>query len=268
MGHLSGYSGSVKLVLKTLLVALLLSLISVLPAFGQSAWLSSYLNENNKRFEESVQLQLRDFRLLKTVRNFDERFNDNRPIEIKTEPVGAIATLHDISTGEPLEVCETPCSLHVNQVSEYLLVIYKLSHEPVIFPIAYGDDVGNVWLGADYMEIERKHFTCRLEFMAREKTDSDAEVCLRTPPIMPANAQKSGHCKVAFDVSKEGRPENIKTTYCTEEHFSAPSIQSVHWWFYHPKVERGSAVQRPGVGTTIRYRLTDESGVNIPESGL
>ncbi|MDB2438641.1 energy transducer TonB [Hellea sp.] len=254
-----------RLVFITLLTVLILPLLLAVTAHAQSIWLTNHLAENYKGFEDSVRLQLRDFEIVKEPRQFAERFNDNESVEIKSDPIGAIATLHDISTGEALETCKTPCDLHINRVEEYILVLYKFAHEPVIFPIGFGDEIGTVWLGANYQEIEQKHLSCYLEFLGRDKKDTDAEVCLRTPPIMPSDAQKSGHCNVEFDVSVEGRPINIKTTYCTEELFSRPSIQSVGWWFYYPKVERGMAVERSGVTNKITFKLADESGQIIPE---
>ena len=259
------YTRSMKIIFVTILMMLTASALSVSPAYSQSVWLTNYLAENNKKLEDGVRLQLRDFRLVKDVRNYAERFNDRQPLKIESDPSEAVATLHDISTGEALESCLTPCDLHINQVQEYLLVLYKFAHEPVVFPVGFGDHIGTVWLGADYLEIAKKHIACYTEFLDREKIDGDAEVCLRTPPIMPAEAQKSGHCNVEFDVSKEGRPSNIQTTYCTEELFSAASKQSVSWWFYHPKVERGTSVERKRVSNKITFRLTDEDGQVIPE---
>jgi len=208
-------------------------------ASAQSAWLIATLSENDARFEEQAQLHLRDFKLVKQVATYPERFNDNNPIAVKSDPAGAIATLHDMSTGEPLESCETPCELKVNRTSDYWLALYKFAHEPVVFAAGYGDDLGTIWLGGNYMEIEKKHFTCMAKFEKRREKDRDAEVCIRTPPIMPSNAERSGHCDVLFDVSKKGRPINIKTTYCSDDIFSRPTIEAVSWWFYYPKVERG-----------------------------
>jgi len=44
-------------------------------------------------------------------------------------------------------------------------------------------------------------------------SDRDAQPLVRIPPIMPTRAEKSGHCKVRFDVSPEGQPFNVEATY-------------------------------------------------------
>lgn len=60
---------------------------------------------------------------------------------------------------------------------------------------------------------------------------------------------------------------NLKATYCTEAHFETSSLESVMWWFYHPKVERGVAVTRAGIETKMSFRLNDKDGNLIDEQG-
>ena len=96
-------------------------------------------------------------------------------------------------------------------------------------------------------------------------SDRDAQPLVRIPPIMPTRAEKSGHCKVRFDVSPEGQPFNVEATYCTQSLFSRSSIKSVQKWKYNPKVVDGRSVARSGVESKITFRLTDERGKIIPE---
>lgn len=96
-------------------------------------------------------------------------------------------------------------------------------------------------------------------------SDRDAQPLVRIPPIMPLRAEKSGHCKVRFDVSAEGQPFNVDTLNCTQSLFKRASIKSVQKWKYNPKVLEGRAVARTGVESTIIFRLTDERGNVIPE---
>lgn len=96
-------------------------------------------------------------------------------------------------------------------------------------------------------------------------SDRDAQPLVRIPPIMPTRAEKSGHCKVRFDVSPEGQPFNVQATYCTENVFKRASIKSVEKWKYNPKVVDGRNVARSGVESQITFRLTDERGNIIPE---
>lgn len=96
-------------------------------------------------------------------------------------------------------------------------------------------------------------------------SDRDAQPLVRIPPIMPPRAEKSGHCRVRFDVSPEGAPFNVETTYCTQSLFSRATIKSVQKWKYNPKVVDGRNVARKGVENKVTYRLSDERGRIIPE---
>ena len=96
-------------------------------------------------------------------------------------------------------------------------------------------------------------------------SDRDAQPLVRIPPIMPPRADKSGHCKVQFDVSAAGAPFNVVTTYCTSSVFKRSSIKSVQKWKYNPKIVDGLAVARKGVQSQITFKLTDDHGNIIPE---
>ncbi len=96
-------------------------------------------------------------------------------------------------------------------------------------------------------------------------SDRDAQPLVRIPPIMPTRAEKSGHCKVRFDVSPEGQPFNVTATYCTQSLFERSSTKSVQKWKYNPKIVDGRAVSRTGVESKITFKLTDERGRIIPE---
>ena len=96
-------------------------------------------------------------------------------------------------------------------------------------------------------------------------SDRDAQPLVRIPPIMPPRAEKSGHCRVRFDVSPEGAPFNVTTTYCTQSLFSRATVKSVQKWKYNPKIVDGRQVARKGVENKVTYRLTDERGKIIPE---
>jgi len=96
-------------------------------------------------------------------------------------------------------------------------------------------------------------------------SDRDAQPLVRIPPIMPPRAEKSGHCRVRFDVSPEGAPFNVVTTYCTQKLFERSTIKSVQKWKYNPKIVDGRSVARKGVENKVTYRLTDERGRIIPE---
>ncbi len=96
-------------------------------------------------------------------------------------------------------------------------------------------------------------------------SDRDAQPLVRIPPQMPPRAEKSGHCRVRFNVSPEGQPFDVTTTYCTQSLFERPSIRSVQKWKYNPKIQDGRPVGRTGVESKITFQLTDERGKIIPE---
>jgi len=96
-------------------------------------------------------------------------------------------------------------------------------------------------------------------------SDRDAQPLVRIPPIMPPRAEKSGHCKVKFDVSPEGQPFNVVATFCSQSVFKRASTKSVQKWKYNPKIVDGRATARKGVESKITFRLADERGNIIPE---
>jgi len=107
-------------------------------------------------------------------------------------------------------------------------------------------------------KIDRQNFKIQV-------SDRDAQPLVRIPPIMPPRADKSGHCRVQFDVSPEGQPFNVSTTFCTSRVFERSTIKSVQKWKFNPKIVDGRAVSMSGVENKVTYRLTDERGNIIPE---
>jgi len=97
------------------------------------------------------------------------------------------------------------------------------------------------------------------------KIDSPYQPLFRAPPDMPSRAQRSGHCKVRFDVSTQGQPFNVQITSCSEDLFARATIKSVQKWKYRPRVQDGQAITVQGVKNLVRFNLTDERGRVIPE---
>lgn len=96
-------------------------------------------------------------------------------------------------------------------------------------------------------------------------SDREVQPLVRISPIMPPRAEKSGHCNVRFNVSAEGAPFDVATTYCTQSVFERATIKSVQRWKFNPKIVNGRAVAMRGVENKVTYRLTDERGKLIPE---
>jgi len=95
--------------------------------------------------------------------------------------------------------------------------------------------------------------------------DKEEQPILRFDPVMPPRAEKSGHCKVRFNLTAQGQPFEIMATYCTQSIFKRPTIKAVQKWKYNPKIKNGVAVTRHGVETLITFNLVDERGHLIPE---
>ena len=98
-----------------------------------------------------------------------------------------------------------------------------------------------------------------------QESDRDATPTVRVAAVAPPRAEKSGHCKVRFDVSPNGQTYNIQTLFCSQRMFERSTIKAVAKWRYNPKIRDGIAVSRSGVESTMRFNITDERGDIIPE---
>jgi len=96
-------------------------------------------------------------------------------------------------------------------------------------------------------------------------SDREVQPLVRISPIMPPRAEKSGHCRVRFNVSAEGTPFDVQATYCTQSLFERATIKSVQKWKFNPKIVNGRPVAMRGVENQVTYKLTDERGQLIPE---
>ncbi|WP_298918792.1 energy transducer TonB [uncultured Algimonas sp.] len=95
--------------------------------------------------------------------------------------------------------------------------------------------------------------------------DGDPAPLVRIPPVMPPRAMRSGHCRVAFDIGADGRPFNVRASYCSQSLFQRAAEKSVGKWTYRPEIRDGLPVARTGFETRIRFDLRDERGDVIPE---
>lgn len=95
--------------------------------------------------------------------------------------------------------------------------------------------------------------------------DRDPTPLVRVTPVMPIRAERSGHCRVAFDISAEGRPFNVRAQQCSQRVFERSAVASVQKWTYRSEIRGGQPVARSGLETTIWFQLLDERGNIIPE---
>lgn len=257
-------------------------LVSSLAAQAQTSG-SKKVNPMEAQFIEFVKSKHPDFRIVKKIEPFPERYNASVELPIKAStPSGstterALVTLHDAVTGEPMESCYTPCSLHKSPGRPVFVFPYKFGHftfpskieaDPLemheIYP--YWGDEYQVRIGPDFRKAHLQGKLCEAEFAKMEKTDRDAMPCYRMPPHAPP-INYSGYCKTAFDITPKGKVTNARVTECSDKVFEISSLVTVRAWKYHPKIERGVAVSRPGVQTRLRYDITDFDGTLLDENG-
>ena len=112
------------------IASVLLLAILAMPA-DASASSRNYEKRLSDR-EAKVQLKHKEFRLVRSIETFPERLNATIKRNMVSSPSGAIVTLHDGVTGEPLESCRTPCTLHQEFGRRYLFVGFKEEHFPQI----------------------------------------------------------------------------------------------------------------------------------------
>ena len=114
----------------------------------------------------------------------------------------------------------------------------------------------------EYLEQTEGPFDCNRKI---PEGNEDAVPCVRMAPVMPPDAERSGYCEVVFDINRKGRPYNINAQLCSEETFRDPTEITVGYWRYKPAMENGRPVTQKGVRNKVSFRLSDESGLNIPE---
>ena len=231
---------------------------------------------------ENIQQKHPDFRIVKTIEDYPERYNANIPIDITTirsdgrEDIRALITLHDGKTGAPVESCYAPCVLHKSYGQPALASVYKDGYfslpreiedrDVLLEHSGFWDDKYKISLGLNYKFAQYQKYLCAKKFGNLPKDDKDTTPCYRIPPMIP-QVDFSGYCRVAFDISKEGSTKNFRIKECSDPAFEIPSQLTVILWAYHPKVERGEAVERPGVDTKLIYEVTDYDGHLLDEKG-
>lgn len=260
-------------------------ILALVLSFGlvSSAAHAQVKNTMEQRLVEDIKLKHPEFRIVKKIEAFPERYNASVQIPVRaSSPDGsrtnrALATLHDGVTGEPLESCYTPCTLNKSPGRTVFIFPYKFGH--FTFPnevemdpsgmrakYPFWDNEYEVKLGPDFRKAYMRGKMCEAEFAKMDRTDRDAMPCYRMPPPVPA-INYSGYCKVTFDITPRGNVTNPKTTECSDEVFEVTSLVAVGAWKYHPKIDRGMAVTRTDVETKLRYDVTDFDGVLLDETG-
>lgn len=231
-------------------------------------------------YEQMIKTNVRKFRLVREVETFS-------PIAGKTVPVPVnisdaemrnvkrdnsppiIATLHDRRTGEPLDNCLAPCTLQSPMIPPGMLTLYRYGSTPVqrgAEAFAFLDADEEIYIGFNEVDHQLERARCAIEFKVIRATEPtrDAKPCVRVPPLMPTEAQHSGHCKMAFNVSRTGETIDVRAVECSEQEFCEASLAGVQRWIYYPKLNYGETEIRLGVESKVSFRLTNFTGAVIP----
>ncbi|AZU03983.1 TonB protein [Glycocaulis alkaliphilus] len=95
---------------------------------------------------------------------------------------------------------------------------------------------------------------------AQEEGVEDARPLRRDHPRYPQQMLERGVNGVAvvmFDVTEEGRPENVRVAMSIPHaDFGREAVRAVQRWRYTPRTENGVAVRREGVVTSFDYQIS------------
>ncbi|MGJ8561905.1 MAG: energy transducer TonB [Litorimonas sp.] len=181
-----------------------------------------------------------------------------------------IATVHDRRTGRPLDSCEAPCILKSPMIPPGMLTLYRYGTKPLSIGAeiyAFDPDPPSIFLGFNEVDHQLERDRCAMEFKVLRlgEVTRDAEACVRVPPRMPDEAQRSGYCRVTFNISQTGDPIDVRADECSEQIFCEPTTEAVRRWIYYPRLEYGEVAERMGVKSSISFRLTGIGGRVIPQ---
>lgn len=249
-------------------------------AYRLPAHIQNRITGVEQDFERMVRDRAPQFELIREVEDFppingnvmdvpigvsdNDLKNTSRP---NSPPI--IVTLHNRRSGKPLDSCQAPCTLQSPAVPPGMVTVYRYGSVPVnrgAEAFAFYDDAESIYVGFNEVDHQIERDRCVTEFKvirAREMT-RDAEPCVRIPPMMPSEAERSGYCRMVLNISQSGDPIDARAEECTEQVFCEPSLQSVQRWIYYPSLKYGEPEVRLGVKSKISFRLTDETGRVIP----
>ena len=99
-----------------------------------------------------------------------------------------------------------------------------------------------------------------------QPTNTNPARIITAAPKMPASANRSGYCCAIFDVTKDGVPEDINTTYCNQKKFKRPTIRAIKKWRFKPAIDKGTPLHTYDKTVIMTFRLTNEEGDIILDS--
>lgn len=96
--------------------------------------------------------------------------------------------------------------------------------------------------------------------------DIDVKALQQEPPETPKDAERSGRCKLKFDINEIGQTQNIKVIFCTEKIFASNAIEAVSEWKYSPAKLNGNAIYRAGRTVITVFPISGFWGDLRPEA--
>jgi len=221
------------------------------------------------------------FRLVRTVESLPEIKGKTVLVPIKlteTEQAAVnrpnsppvIATLHDRRTGRPLDNCAAPCVLTSPLKPLGRITMYRYGSKPLskrAKTYAFRDKPRAILLGFNEVDHQIERERCGKEFSVLTVGEStrDAEPCVRVKPLIPAEARRSGHCIVKFNILENGDPIDVRADECSLQVFCEPTTEAVRRWIYYPRIAYGKTAVRTGLESKINFRLLNSRGQFIPE---
>lgn len=91
-------------------------------------------------------------------------------------------------------------------------------------------------------------------------SDGDATPLVRVTPQYPVHLQArnvEGWVRVRFNIAADGTVRDARVVDSQPQDFDAAALAAVSRWRYRPRVEGGTAVERVGFETILRFELED-----------
>jgi hypothetical protein len=204
---------------------------------------------------DGIKRQHPEFQLQRIVRNFPERINATKQIDIVTTAKAATVSLHDASGGAALQSCSAPCSLAINPAQPYLLVAYARGY-PVETRSVDGWRVKErveIDMQVDLFSLQRGRYACQKIWAQQMPPDGPARLCHAEPPVLPLHTNQGGYCDVTSDIKADGAVTNIRVEKCSNRALSDAAYNAMTWSVYVPKIDRGQALSQSGVKRRIIF---------------
>lgn len=201
----------------------------------------------------------------------------NRSIRLEAREAGGEtilsrpwASIHNSDTGRAHSICLMPCTVNLNAEKDYLIAVRGAGRLPVFNMIqadTRSDRPFTAYMTPDFRDYFKKIGQCWADHVASGLPDTDATPCARTPALVPVGADRSGHCRLQFDVLETGWVANGRSLGCTDPVFEAPALKALNLWYYVPATQSGQTLPTTGLTTKIGFNVLDAQRLPPDENG-